>query len=206
MKRLAIQNSLKPSIAQFLLEQGIDVEAVYGMTESAGDGSACGLDIAHIGSIGKTLGDVSIKIKDGELLIHTESVMKGYYKDIEETEKVIIDGWLYTGDMGYCDEDGYYYITGRKKNVIILSNGENVNPEEIEATLGNCEFVKECLVYSDGKGICADIYTEDNDSVAVFVKNYNLNMPMYRQIHKVNYMVNPLPKTGSGKIKRKENV
>ena len=133
-------------------------------------------------------------------------MMKGYYKDPEETAKLFEDGWLHTGDMGYCDKDGYYYITGRKKNVIILSNGENVNPEEIEAQWGACEAIEECMVYSDGKGICADVYTTEPEIADRFIKAYNENMPLYRQVYKINYTTTPLEKTGSGKIKRKANV
>lgn len=197
--------SMKPSVAKYLLEQGIHIDVIYGMTESAGDGGWCVLDADHIGTIGKPDGKIDFLIKDGEILLRSDAVMKGYYKDPEETEKVIVDGWLHTGDMGYCDEDGYYYITGRKKNVIILSNGENVNPEEIEGTLGDCEAIEECLVYSDGKGICADVYASNRDHAADFIRAYNEDMPMYRQIYKVNYTEEPLEKTGSGKIKRKEN-
>jgi long-chain acyl-CoA synthetase len=192
-------------VARELLEKNIQIDVIFGMTESAGDGSWCLVDENHLGTIGKPDGNIAFRIVDGEILLKSDGVMKGYYKDSDETAKVIVDGWLHTGDMGYCDEDGYYYITGRKKNVIILSNGENVNPEEIEATFGACAAIEECLVYSDGKGICGDVYTSDRDSAAAFIKAYNESMPMYRQVYKITYTDEPLPKTGSGKIKRKEN-
>ena len=79
-------------------------------------------------------------------------------------------------------------------------------PEEIEEKLYSCDDVTECMVYNDGKGICADIFTEANDIVSEFVKQYNETVPRYRQIYKVNFVAEPLEKTGSGKIKRKENV
>lgn len=202
---LAVGAAMKPTVARELLEKNIQIDVIFGMTESAGDGSWCLLDENHLGTIGKPDGNIAFRIVDGEILLKSDGVMKGYYKDSDETAKVIVDGWLHTGDMGYCDEDGYYYITGRKKNVIILSNGENVNPEEIEATFGACAAIEECLVYSDGKGICGDVYTSDRDSAAAFIKAYNESMPMYRQVYKITYTDEPLPKTGSGKIKRKEN-
>lgn len=197
--------SIKPSVGLYFMEQGIQVTTLFGMTESAGDGTWCPLDPKHIGAIGKPGDKLTCKIQDGEILLQSDSVMIGYYNDPEETAKVIVDGWLHTGDMGHCDEDGYFYLTGRKKNVIILSNGENVNPEEIEATFAECDAIEECLVYSDGKGICADVFTKDQDQAAAFIKQYNEGMPRYRQIYKVIYTEMPLPKTGSGKIKRKEN-
>lgn len=202
----AVGASMKQSVAQYLLDKGIHIEVIYGMTETAGDGAWCVLDESHFGTIGKPDGNISFRLEDGEILLRSEGVMLGYYKDPEETAKVIVDGWLRTGDMGRCDEDGYYYITGRKKNVIILGNGENVNPEEIEATFGDCPEIEESLVYSDGKGICADVFAKDRDTAAAYIKAYNENMPMYRQVYKVNYTDEPLPKTGSGKIKRKENL
>jgi len=189
----------------YLVEQGMIIHTIYGMTETAGDGTWGILTERRSNMLGYPCGNMQCKIQNGEILLKNPSVMKGYYKDREETEKVIEDGWIHTGDMGYCDEDGYYYITGRKKNVIILSNGENVNPEEIEATLGDCGAIEECLVYSDGKGICADVYAPDRNPAVDFIRAYNENMPMYRQIYKVNYTEEPLEKTGSGKIKRKEN-
>lgn len=196
---------LKPAVAQFFLEQGFILEVIFGMTETACDGMSYRLDEAHMNSLGKLCGNMRAKLQDGELLLKCGSIMKGYYRDPEETAKVMEGGWMHTGDLARVDADGYYYLTGRKKNVIILANGENVNPEEIEATLVQCEAVQECMVYGEVKGICADIYTTDNDTVAAFVKAYNESTPAYRQVYKVNYMDQPLEKTPSGKIKRKEN-
>ncbi len=193
-------------ICKAMMELGIQVESAYAMTETSGAGTWCIWNEDTIGSIGKPYGRVECCIKDGELLLKSPCVMKGYYKDPEETAKLLEDGWLHTGDMARCDENGYYYITGRKKNVIILSNGENVNPEEIEAKFGSCEDILECLVYSDGKGICADVYTLKEDAAAAFIKAYNEEMPFYRQVYKTFYQAEPLEKTGSGKIKRKINV
>lgn len=191
------------STIRFMLEQGITIDTLYGMTETAGDGIRCVLDEAHAGALGKLSGNMQCRLQDGEILLKNDSIMKGYYKDPEETAKIIEDGWIHTGDLGYCDADGYYYITGRKKNVIILSNGENINPEEVEATLGKSSAILECLVFSDGKGICADVYTEDQPSAMEFIKAYNADSPFYRQIYKVNYVDQPLEKTPTGKIKRK---
>lgn len=196
---------LKPAVAQFYLEQGYILEVIFGMTETACDGMSYRLDMEHMNSLGKLCGTMEAKLQDNELLLRCGSIMKGYYKDPEETAKVKVGGWMHTGDLARVDEDGYYYLTGRKKNVIILANGENVNPEEIEASLVQCDAVQECMVYGEVKGICADIYTTDNDTVAAFVKSYNESTPAYRQVYKVNYMDQPLEKTPSGKIKRKEN-
>ena len=138
--------------------------------------------------------------------MRTPAIMNGYYKNPGETAKILEDGWLHTGDLAHCDENGYYYLIGRKKNVIILSNGENVNPEEIEAQLGECPEILECMVYGDKKGICADVYMNNESAVADFIKKYNEAVPLYRQIYKVNYSFTPLEKTGTGKIKRKENA
>lgn len=198
--------SVPPSTCAFLKDQGFIVEIGYGMTETAADGMTCTFDGVHLNTVGKPFGKMQCRIQDGEIQFKGPSVMKGYYKDPAATAQIMEDGWIHTGDMGYCDEDGYYYITGRKKNVIILANGENVNPEEIEAAFSACDAIVECMVYSDGKGICADVYTEDQMESAKFIREYNESMPIFRQVYKVNFSAIPLEKTGSGKIKRKENV
>lgn len=206
LERISVGGAaVNKELLRYMMQLGIVVETGYGMTETAGAGTGCELDENNITTNGKPYGKTQMRVCNGELQIKSPSLMKGCYKDPEETARVIEDGWIHTGDMGYCDDDGYYYITGRKKNVIILSNGENVNPEEIEAAWGTCKAIEECLVYSNGRGICADVYTKDPEAASVYINNYNESMPMYRQVYKVNYTDQPLPKTASGKIIRKEN-
>jgi len=206
LKRLNTSGAaLNTTTSSLLRDLDLEVLVVYAMSES-GMIAWTLLDDVHIGTTGKFCKNVEYAIRDGELLLRGPSLMKGYYKNPEETKKAIVDGWLHTGDLARVDEDGYLYITGRKKNIIILSNGENVNPEEIEEKLGASPDIIECMVYSDGKGICADVFTENASEAAAFISSYNAEMPMYRQVYKVNYMDKPLEKTGSGKIKRKENV
>ena len=198
--------ALRPNTAKFFMDLGISIGVTYGMTETTCIATWCILDEKHIKTIGKPFGGMDCRIEDGEILIKGPAVMKGYYKDPEETAKIMDGQWIHSGDMGYVDEDGYFYLMGRKKNVIILANGENVNPEEVEDAVGNSEAILECLVYGDGKGICADVYTLDPETAARDIKAYNRSTPTYRQIYKVNYSDTPLEKTGSGKLKRKENV
>lgn len=196
----------KSSVCRYLMDAGFSVESGYALTETTGVGTWGLWDADHMNTIGKPSGLMQCRILDGEILLKGPSVMKGYYKDPEATGQILQDGWIHTGDLGYRDEDGYYYITGRKKNVIILSNGENVSPEEIEEALSSCEAILECLVYGDSKGIRADIYADDQQAAIEHVRAYNREMPLYRQVYKVTFSSAPLEKSGSGKLKRKENI
>ena len=112
------------------------------------------------GSIGKPLENVEIRFENGEILVKGSSVMKGYYQMPDETAETLKDGWLHTGDKGYMDEDGYLFINGRVKNLIILSNGENVSPEEIENKLALNPLVGEVIVTGENNGLTARIYPE----------------------------------------------
>ena len=198
---------LKEPVLRALLEQGFTMSVNFGMSEIPGASTICIVkNKEHYRSAGKFTPNTEYRFEEGELLLKSARVMKGYYKDPVETVSVIRDGWLHTGDLGYVDENGYFFLTGRKKNVIILSNGENVNPEEIETSFGACMDILECMVYGDGKGICADVYTNSPEAVKSFVKEYNKGIPLYRQVYKVNCTATPLEKTGSGKIKRKVNI
>lgn len=137
---------LDPEYVDRFAEYGITILQGYGMTE-------CSPVISNNlawdnkkGSVGKLMPNCEAKVVDEELWVRGSSVMMGYYKMPEETAETLEDGWLKTGDLGYVDEDNFVYITGRRKNLIILANGENVSPEEIENQLSRADLVKEVLV------------------------------------------------------------
>ena len=132
--------------------------------------------------------------------------MLGYYKDPEATAAVIDkDGWFHTGDLARVDEDGYYYITGRKKNLIILDSGENVSPEELEGMLEKCPAVQECIVKELGKKIGVVVYCEKEHQQTVrdFIAQMNRTVPLYKRIGVVEFSETPLPRNGVGKLVRK---
>src|SRR5262249_45137932 len=136
---------------------GIDVLQAYGLTETCGGAFVNSPGDVVIGSVGRALKGVEARIGDpqpsddgipvsGEILIRGPIVMKGYWNRPDATAQVLKDGWLYSGDLGYFDSDGHLFINGRKKEVIILSNGKNVYPEEIEAHYLASPFIKEICV------------------------------------------------------------
>ena len=132
--------------------------------------------------------------------------MLGYYKDPEATAEAIDkDGWLHSGDLARVDEEGFYYITGRKKNLIILDSGENVSPEELEKLLGKCADIKECIVKEMGKKIGAVICCEPEKEQAVrtFVTELNRTLPLYKRISAVECTAEPLPRNALGKLLRR---
>ena len=139
--------------------------------------------------------------------------MMGYYKMPKETEETLVNGYLKTGDLGYIDEDNYLYITGRRKNLIILSNGENVSPEELENGLAINRMVKEIVVSEDKNVIKAEIFPDYDYLSKRKVKNieeeiqniidvYNSELPSYKRISKVSIRDTEFDKTTSKKIKR----
>ena len=191
-----------------LAQQGMMITQVYGMTETCGDGIInYEQDEKHIRAVGRPDDHAEYKLDEtGEICIRGGCVMLGYYKDPEATAEVLdADGWFHTGDLARVDEDGFYYITGRKKNIIILDNGENVSPEELENLLSKCEAVKECIVREKGKKICAVIYCGEADQQTVrdFITETNRTLPLYKRMSAVEFSTEPLPRTGTGKLLRK---
>ena len=191
-----------------LAQQGMMITQVYGMTETCGDGIInYEQDEKHIRAVGRPDDHAEYKLDEtGEICIRGGCVMLGYYKDPEATAEVLdADGWFHTGDLARVDEDGFYYITGRKKNIIILDNGENVSPEELENLLSKCEAVKECIVREKGKKICAVIYCSEADQQTVrdFITETNRTLPLYKRMSAVEFSTEPLPRTGTGKLLRK---
>ena len=142
---------------------------------------------------------------EGELLVRGDIVMMGYYNNPEATENAFSDGWFKTGDIGRVDEDGFIYITGRRKNIIILSNGKNVYPEEIEAVILGVDGVDECLVYGKNDMLCAEVYTtvpEEKDRIKRDIQALNDTLPSQKHIRNISFRDTEFEKTTTKKIKR----
>ena len=210
----------------FLMYQG------YGLTESSPVIATEDDKYRKIGSIGKALPSLEVKINEpneegrGELLAIGPSIMLGYYKNEEATQETIQDNWLYTGDLARIDDEGYIFISGRKKFVIVLKNGKNIYPEEIENLINKIEGVKESFVYGkpedDGDyKICAKIVYDETVAQSVFgsndkkeiqnkiwaeVKKMNKTMPAYKYVREITITDKELIKTTTQKIKRFEEI
>ena len=198
---------------------GIWIAQGYGMSECSPSISIpCWArpDKAH--SSGMLVRGCEVRIVDGEIQVKSPSVMMGYVNAPELTAQIITpDGWLRTGDVGYVDEERFIYITGRIKNLIILSNGENVAPEQIENLLLDHQLVEECLVYGDDHLIAAEIYPNSkymslngiSDAQAAMeeiIQTVNETLPSYKRIAKHLIRTVPFKKTGSNKIIRSQRA
>lgn len=200
--------ALDPKMLLELAQNGFVINQCCGMTETFGDGILNFTQVEkHMSAVGKPDDHVQYKLDEtGEICIKGDCVMLGYYKDPEATAEVIdADGWFHTGDLARMDEEGFYYITGRKKNLIILASGENVSPEELEKKLALCPAITECIVKEKGQKICAVIYCPEDkqEEVRAFVTEVNRSLPLYKRISAVEFTAEPLPRNALGKLLRK---
>ena len=163
------------------------------------------------GTVGLPIPGVHIKIKDpdengeGEILVKGDIVMQGYYNKPEATEAAFESGWFNTGDIGSVDSDGFLSITGRKKNLILLDNGKNVYPEELETLIGRIDNVDEVLVYAEDSLITAEIYSENPDAkgqIKEDIQTLNKRIAGYKKIRKIKFRSVEFEKTTTKKIKR----
>lgn len=211
---------LRKELEEEFNEFGITLLNGYGITECAPVLSCNMRDHIKSGSVGQPLKEFcEIKIIDGEIYVKGDIIMKGYYNDRESTKEAFKDGWFKTGDIGYLDEDGYLFITGRKKNLIILDNGENVSPEELEDIFIKSDFVKEIVVYADennSKNQISAFIVPDKDYfkknqiediegvINKEVASINRTLPYYKRVQIVNIREEEFVKTSTGKVKRHE--
>ena len=224
--------ALDPETEKGFNELGLDMVQGYGLTETAPVVAASSPKYRRQGSIGKKFPSVEVKVDNpneegiGELLVKAPNVMLGYYNNEEATKEAIEqDGWFHTGDLAKIDKDGYIFITGRKKNVIVLQNGKNIYPEEIETLINKVEGVKESMIYGmpdDGdlkisakivydRDIMKEIHGKQSEAeVEEFlneeVKRINKTMPPYKYIRGVIVTEEELIKTTTLKIKRHEEM
>ena len=203
--------ALRSEVADTFEEFGVSMFQGYGMTECAPLIAANYPGINRVGSVGKPVAYMDVKIENGEIMVKGDGVMLGYYKNEQATREALTeDGWLYTGDLGYFDKEGYLYITGRSKNLIILDNGKNIYPEELEAHLAAIPGVKDVMVYESKGKICAAIQPTDINNSAVIkgikhgIKQYNNDTAPYKRVVAYDFIAREFPKTTSMKIKRKE--
>ena len=225
--------ALDPETEKGFNDLGFDVEQGYGLTETAPVIAAETPKCRRLGSIGKKFPSVEVKIDNpdeegiGELMAKGPSIMLGYYENEEATKDALdADGWFHTGDLARIDKDGFIYISGRKKSVIVLNNGKNVFPEEIETLLNKVEGIKESFVYEkkedDGdvkvcvkivydKQLIKELYNiEGEEKIKEFlwdkVKDVNRLMPKYKYVREMIISEEELIKTTTLKIKRHEEM
>ncbi len=198
-----------PDIKAYLDTFGIFSASFYGTTETAGINTCAYPETYKPGSVG-CLGEWNPgRVSDeGEIQIKSRCGMMEYLKDEDATRAAFTeDGWYKTGDVGKIDQDSFLYITGRIKNIIILSNGENVSPEAIEARLLASPDIDEAVVYGEEDEIRAAVWSdhltdEKKAAVEAFVKGYNKTVPSYHKVKKVVFRDKPFERTASNKIKR----
>ena len=226
--------ALSPEVEKGFNDLGITTVQGYGLTETSPVISA-GTDFEQrIGSVGKVFPSVKLKIinKDengiGEIYVKGPTVMLGYYQNEEATKEVLDKGWFNTGDLGYVDKKGFLFLCGRKKSVIVLKNGKNVFPEEIETVINKIEGVKESFVYGQAEEddkidlkVCAKIVYDKDLMKEIYnveteeeiydvlwdkIKEINKTMPEYKYVKKIIVTDEELVKTTTQKIKRHEEM
>ena len=223
--------AIDPKISKEFNEFGILTIQGYGLTETSPVLCAENENCLRLGSIGKPLPNVEMKIDDpdeegiGEIIAKGPNIMNGYYKNKKQTEEVLQDGWFHTGDYGRIDKDGYFFVSGRKKNVIVLKNGKNIYPEELEVLIAKLQYVKENFVFGAPKDddlvITAKIVydkdymkskynTDSEDEIKDIIwndiKKINKELCNYKHIKKLVISDEPMIKTTTNKIKRNEEM
>ena len=227
---------IEPKVGKWIEDIGINFLQGYGLTETAPIAALTPEYRPKVGSAGKAVICAEIKIDspnengEGEVLIKSSTLMLGYYEDKKATDEVIIDGWFHSGDIGYLDDEGFLYITGRCKNVIVTQNGKNIYPEEIEGLLSQIPEISECMVYgkkadnNDDKEliITAKVipnYDEINEKygknleideihkiIWEKIKDVNRKLTSYKAIKKLEIKTDEFEKTTTMKIKRYKEI
>ncbi|MBQ8029718.1 MAG: AMP-binding protein [Clostridia bacterium] len=207
---------LDPKYEKGMEDFGIPIFGAYGTTECSPGVTISTFEDHKLGSCGKPMLCCEVKINNpdedgvGEIFVRGENVFKGYFEDPEATASVFDGDWFMTGDYGYFDEDGFLFFVGRKKNLIVLSNGKNVAPEEIEDKLvTKIEYIKEVVVYEDDTDLIGaefylntEEYPDAKERIEADVAEVNKELPVYKRIRVVKTRDSEFPKTTTLKIKR----
>ena len=186
--------ALDKEIGEFLNAIGLPTLQGYGLTETSPVVSCNPISKIRIDTVGPPFQGNQVKIaEDGEILVKGENVMLGYWNKKEDTEKVIKNGWLYTGDIGEIDtKDGYLKITDRKKDIIVTAGGDNVSPAKIENLLTNCEAIDQCIVYGEGKNFLSALivpakdYKGNKNKILEMLNKINENLTLVEKVKKIH--------------------
>jgi long-chain acyl-CoA synthetase len=166
---------ISKEILEFFYACGVPVMEGYGMTETSTVASSNRPDAFRFGSVGKPLRGVEAKIADdGELLLRGANIFQGYFKNEEATREALADGWLHTGDLGSIDEDGFIYITGRKKDIIITAGGKNITPANLENGLKQNRWISQAVVIGDRRPYLVALITLDPEELPAFAEQHGL--------------------------------
>lgn len=216
---------------QGFVDLGINLLQGYGLTETSPVVAGENDKYKRAGSVGFPLPGITVQIDNpnqdgiGEIMVKGPTVMKGYIDNEEATKEVLKDGWFYTGDLGKFDKDGFLFITGRKKDVIVLKNGKNIFPEELEILINSLPYVSESIIYGkptkdNDLMICSkivyqpevmkELYPNDTNYKDIIWKDVkekiNHSIPAYKAIREIIVTEEPLIKTTTQKIKRHEEL
>lgn len=232
--RMAVSGAaaIDKNVVENFTNFGIEAVQGYGLTETSPCITAENDENIRYGSVGFPLKNVEVEIFEpneqgtGEVIAKGPNVMLGYFENEEATKEVLIDGWFHTGDLGYIDKDGFLFITGRKKNVIVMKNGKNIYPEELEALITTLPYVAENMVFGiptrdDDLDLAAKIvynkeYVEETfgeiskeelqEKIWQDIKKINKTMPPYKYIREIIVTDEPMIKTTTQKVKRFEEI
>ncbi len=232
--RMAISGAaaIDKTVVENFTNFGIKTVQGYGLTETSPVITAENDKNIRYGSVGFPMRNVEVEIYEpnengiGEIIAKGPNVMLGYYENEEATKEVLIDGWFHTGDLGYIDKDGFLFITGRKKNVIVMKNGKNIYPEELEVLISKLPYVAENMVFGipskdDDLDLAAKIvynkeYVEESlgdiskeelkEKIWEDIKKINKTMPPYKYIRQIIVTDEPMIKTTTQKVKRFEEI
>jgi long-chain acyl-CoA synthetase len=181
---------ISPDVLRYFHALGVNIRESYGMTETSSLISMHKDGNIRLGTCGEPLPGVEVKIgEDGEIIVRGDNVFQGYFKDEENTNRTLVDGWLHTGDLGEMDEDGSLRITGRQKDVMITSGGKNVSPQYIENMLKSSPYIVDGVVIGDGRKYLTAIIIVDEDNVIKYAQDNRIPFTTYASLTKTKEIV-----------------
>jgi len=201
---------IAPDILFFFQSIGVNLIEGYGQTEGTGVTTTSRIGRVKFGTVGEPLDGVQIKIADdGEILVKSPGVFKGYFKNPKATEETIVDGWLFSGDVGEIDEDGYLKITDRKKDIIVTAGGKNITPQYIENKLKASIYINDAVVIGDRRKFLSCLIMIDEDNVVKYAQDHKIQFSTYKDLtgnEEINKLIQGEVNTVNDTLARVEQV